>query len=84
MIFRSDEHPMATDKVSFGNGRSAREERWPFSKLKQGKYFEVTDLNQYVALRTASSRARRKFEAVFNVRKMAREDGTVVLRVYRE
>ncbi|HSV90943.1 MAG TPA: hypothetical protein VLH80_07570 [Nitrospiraceae bacterium] len=72
------------DKVSFGNGDSARVERWPFSKLKPGKYFEITDLSQHVALRTAASRARKKHNTTFIVRKMTRQDGTPILRVYRE
>jgi hypothetical protein len=78
---------MASDKVSMGNGSPPDVERWPFSELKRGKYFEVTDLKQHTAVRTASTRAKKKLGKKFSVRKVTlTEDGVArqVIRVYLE
>ena len=58
------------DKVSFGNGRPPEDERWPFSTLKRGSYFQVEDLKQHTALRTAATRARKRLGKRFSVRKV--------------
>jgi hypothetical protein len=73
------------EEVTFGAGKTPARGRWPFADLKKGEFFEVTDLEKHVALRTAASRARKKLKRVFAVRKVKREDnGAQVLRVYRE
>jgi hypothetical protein len=73
------------DKVSFGNGDAPQAERWPFSKLKRGKYFECEDLSQHTAIRTAATRARKRLKKKFSVRKVTMVEGGVrrqVIRVY--
>ena len=73
------------EEVTFGDGKTPTRGRWPFADLKKGQFFEVTDLEKHVALRTAASRARKKLKRVFAVRKVTREgDGAQVLRVFRE
>lgn len=72
------------DDIKFGEGENPGRGRWPFHKLAKGKFFEVTDLDKHVALRTAASRARKKLKKVFAVRKVKREDGVIVIRVYRQ
>jgi hypothetical protein len=75
----------AVEEVTFGDGKTPTRGRWPFSDLKKGQFFEVTDLEKHVALRTAASRARKKLKRVFAVRKVTSEaTGAQVLRVYRE
>jgi hypothetical protein len=76
------------DKVSFGNGQPYRTpERWPFSQLKPGHFFECTDLSQHTAIRTAASRARKRLKRRFSVRKVTLTENRVrrqVIRVYLE
>ena len=72
------------DQVTFGEGDNPGRGRWPFEQLKKGQFFEVTDLTKHVALRTAASRARKKFKKVFAVRKVKRDDDVQVIRVYRQ
>jgi hypothetical protein len=84
--YKNDEDLMA-DKVSFGigNGRSRVPERWPFSKLTRGHYFQCDDLTQHTALRTAATRARKKLGKKFSVRKVTIVSGGVkkqAIRVY--
>lgn len=67
-----------------GEGKPPVRERWPFADLKKGKFFEVADVTKHVALRTAASRAKKKLNRVFAVRKVTRDDGASVIRVYRE
>ena len=77
----------AVDEIKFGEGDSPGRGRWPFDKLarcKKGGFFEVTDLEKHVALRTAASRASKKTKKVFSVRKVKRDDGVTVIRVYRQ
>lgn len=68
-------------KVTLGKGRPAVRERWPFSKLKAGGFFQVDDMTQWVALRTAANRAGKKLGSRFSVRK-AEARGKEVIRVY--
>lgn len=79
----NDEAPMSED-VKFGEGKTPVKARWPFAELKKGKFFEVHDVTKHIALRTAASRARKKLSRTFAVRKVTREDGEVVIRVYRQ
>lgn len=73
------------EAVTFGEGDNPGRGRWPFfKKLAKGKYFEVTDLTRHTALRTAASRAGKKLKKTFSVRKVRRDDGVSVIRVYRE
>lgn len=74
----------AVEDVTMGQGKTPVRDRWPFAKLKKKQFFEVTDLTKHVALRTAASRARKKLNKVFAVRKVIREDKVQVIRVYRE
>lgn len=69
--------------VTIGEGKTPVRDRWPFAELKKKQFFEVADLTKHIALRTAASRARKKLNKVFNVRKVTREDGVAVIRVYR-
>lgn len=71
-------------QVTFGEGKTPGRERWPFADLAKNNFFEVTDLKKHVALRTAASRARKKLKRKFSVRKMTRDDGVEVIRVFRE
>lgn len=73
-----------TEGVTFGEGKVPVKERWPFAELKKGKFFECTDLTKHTALRTAASRARKKLNKTFAVRKVANEKGALVIRVYLE
>lgn len=67
-------------KVVIGKGTPVRE-RWPFSKIKAGNFFQVDDMTQWVALRTAASRAGKRLNRKFLVRK-ADFKGREVIRVY--
>lgn len=81
---KKNEASVTQQPVTFGEGDTPGRERWPFAKLARGKFFEVADLTKHVALRTAASRARKKLNKIFAVRKVTREDGAQVIRVYRE
>lgn len=71
-------------QVTFGEGENPGRGRWPFDKLKKGNFFEITDLEKHVALRTAASRAAKKLRRKFSVRKVRREeDDIMVIRVFR-
>lgn len=67
-------------KVIMGKGTPVRE-RWPFSKLKAGRFFQVDDVTQWIAIRTAASRAGKRLGKEFSVRK-AEYKGKAVIRVY--
>lgn len=74
-----------SSEVSFGEGRAPGKERWPFSELKRGKYFECEDLSQHTAIRTAASRAQKKLKRQFSVRKIRVTAGKAqrtVIRVF--
>lgn len=68
-------------KVSMGTGAPQQRERWPFSKLKPGKFFQVDDMRNWIAVRTAASRAGKRLNRQFSVRK-AQHKGKEVIRVY--
>jgi len=72
------------EEMTFGEGEAPGRGRWPFERLKKGEFFEVSDLNKHVALRTAASRASKKLKKTFAVRKVTKEDNAVVIRVFRE
>lgn len=77
------------NEVTFGEGKvPGRGERWPFSTLKRGKYFECADLTLYTAIRTAASRAQKKLKRKFTVRKLRvpvkEGEPHTVIRVFRE
>lgn len=73
-------------EVAFGEGRVPGKERWPFSALKRGKYFECEDVNLHTAIRTAASRAQKRLGKKFTVRKMRVPSGAsgekTVIRVF--
>lgn len=78
---------MSSNEVSVGEGKAPTNERWPFSTLKKGQYFQCDDLTQHTALRTAASRAKKKLSKVFSVRKVAIKVGgeaRTVIRVFLE
>lgn len=70
-------------QVTMGEGEAPGRERWPFASLKKGKYFECVNLAQHTALRTAASRASRRYKRKFSVRKLVVE-GQTVIRVYAQ
>lgn len=73
-------------KVSFGNGAVPVVERWPFSTLKPGQFFQCDDVKQHIALRAAATRARKRLKRTFSVNKVKlTKDGELiqVIRVYR-
>lgn len=71
--------------VTMGEGEAPGRERWPFSTLKRkGLYFECENLSQHTALRTAASRASKRYKRKFSVRKVMNERGIPVIRVYAQ
>lgn len=70
--------------VTLGDGAPPKRERWPFSKLKSGEYFQCDDLGQHMALRTAASRAQKRLGTRFSVRKVALRSGRQVIRVFMQ
>ncbi|OLB83114.1 MAG: hypothetical protein AUI15_36640 [Actinobacteria bacterium 13_2_20CM_2_66_6] len=68
--------------LSVGEGTAPRREKWPFGKLKPGAYFECSDVEQHTALRTAASRARKKYGRRFSVHKVRVAPGNYVIRVF--
>lgn len=73
---------VSTNGVVIGNGTVKETERWPFGKLTLQNYFEVDDLGLHTAVRTAATRAKKKYNRNFSVRKVTVE-GRQVIRVYR-
>jgi hypothetical protein len=69
-------------EVQIGEGTVREIERWPFSRLKRGNYFEVKDLEDHAAVRSAATRAKKRYKRHFSVRKVTVE-GKQVIRVYR-
>lgn len=67
-------------EVAFGEGRAPGKERWPFSELKRGKYFQCEDVSLHTAIRTAASRAQKRLNKKFTVRKMQVPDGPGVFK----
>jgi hypothetical protein len=84
VLKQAKKNEAVVDEVTFGEGENPGRSRWPFSQLAKGKFFEVTDLKKHVALRTAASRARKKLRRIFAVHKVTKDDGTKVIRVYRQ
>lgn len=73
------------NKVSFGNGAVPQLERWPFSGLKPGHYFQCDDITKHASIRSAASRARKRLKKDFSVHKVKlMKDGAItqVIRVY--
>lgn len=70
--------------VSVGDGAPPRRERWPFATLQSGQYFQCDDLQQHTAIRTAASRAQRKYGKRFSVRKVKLRSGREVIRVFMQ
>lgn len=68
-------------KVVISKGAPAPKERWPFSRLKIGQHFQVDDLTKWIALRSAASRAGKRLNKEFSVRKVVHK-GREVIRVY--
>jgi frataxin-like iron-binding protein CyaY len=68
-------------KVVIAKGAAPSRERWPFSKLKPGEFFQVDNMTQWIALRTAASRAGKRLNRKFSVRKDEHK-GKEVIRVY--
>lgn len=76
-------------EITVGEGQAPGKERWPFSTLRRGKYFECADVKLHTALRTAASRAQKRLKKKFTVRKMQVPNGTAgnlktVIRVFRK
>lgn len=69
-------------KVTLGDGIAPRREKWPFASLKPGNYFQCADIEQHTALRTAASRAQKKYGKRFSVHKVRLAPGNYVLRVF--
>lgn len=72
-------------EVTIGEG-TPQTKGWPFADLEIGKFFQISDLEQYASLRTAASRAGKKLTRRFAVRKTelkVRGKPRTVLRVYR-
>jgi len=70
--------------VTLGDGDAPRRERWPFASLKPGKYFQCSDVGQHTAIRTAASRAQKKYGKRFSVRKVRLAPGSYVIRVFMQ
>lgn len=73
------------NEVTFGAGTVPAKERWPFAQLKPGKYFQCDDVSQHTAIRTAASRAQKKWGRKFSVRKLTvgkGEEAHAVIRVF--
>lgn len=70
-------------KVSFGNGAVPQVERWPFSTLKRGQYFQCDDITQHTAIRAAATRARKRLNKTFSVHKVKVKEGAEIRRVIR-
>lgn len=70
-----------SERIPIGKGDVPSKERWPFSKLEKGNFFPVQDLTQWVAVRTAASRAGTRLKRKFSVRKVTVK-GKEVIRVY--
>lgn len=71
-------------KVTLGDGTAPRREKWPFAKLKPGNYFECPDLEEHTAIRTAASRAQKKYRCRFSVHKVRVAPGNYVIRVFMQ
>lgn len=73
-------------KVSIANGVAPTAERWPFSTLKRGQYFQCDDLTKHTAIRAAATRASKRLNKKFSVSKVKikQKDGQVlqVIRAY--
>lgn len=75
---------MENGTVTLGDGTAPRRERWPFGSLKPGKYFQCADVTQHTAIRTAASRAQKKYRCRFSVRKVRLSTGKFVIRVFMQ
>lgn len=78
---------MVSADLVIQKGTIAQTERWPFASLKRGSYFQVDDLSLHTAVRSAATRAKRRYpQKNFSVRKVTvMKNGAPqrVLRVYR-
>ena len=75
---------MDNEPAIISEGTAPRRERWPFGSLKPGQFFTCSDLEQHAALRTAASRAQKKYACRFSVRKVKTRSGKSVLRVFMQ
>lgn len=73
---------VSVNGVSIGSGTVKETERWPFGQLTLQNYFQVDNLKLHTAVRTAATRAKKKYGRNFSVRKVTVE-GRKVIRVYR-
>jgi len=83
-MVENKDNGVTVSNVTLGDGAPPRRERWPFSGLKSGEYFQCDDLTQHTAIRTAASRAQKKYGTKFSVRKVKLRSGRSVLRVYMQ